>query len=227
MSTQPPVAPIFLHIPLYRSPSDPSILRAEYIIVTLDSPTTVFTMGLPAADRESFPHLAYWDRWIARLRTTPPGVSAPTARARNTILHVALISRAVTRGPREINPEFFLYFADELIAIACTARGQSVNHALEHLIADMQCFLPSSIFSNYEYICRPSSEHALDERDCGCAGSAPSRSSRSPSPLETISSNMLVDSDSSYESYDTDSSEEPDSDPEEEERIARGFVVDE
>lgn len=101
-------------------------------------------MGLPIADRITGPPRAYWDTWIERFRIPVTGNSdAATARACNLLLHVALTFRAITRGPREISPDWFIYVTDRLLAIARAARGHSVNHALVHLIADMHRCLPS------------------------------------------------------------------------------------
>ncbi|KAI1786256.1 hypothetical protein LXA43DRAFT_1099411 [Ganoderma leucocontextum] len=228
----PPVAPIFIHVPLIRS-SDPSVVRAEHVVLTMDSPHAAITMHLPTADPMSAAPGAYWDRWIERLRMAPPNVCGVTARARNVLLHIALVYRAVTRrGVRHIDYDLFLYFTDELIAIARAAGGESVNQKLAHLICDTRRLFPITVFSDHDYLCNPRPEpaHPLrsistfdDERSCGSAVRA--TPSRSPSPLETVTSDTAVDPDSGYESCDTDSSEEPDPDSEEEALIAQGFIV--
>lgn len=100
--------------------------------------------------------------------------------------------------------------------------------------------VPQFVFSDFDYICNPVpvpvpaplpispalSDRYLDiERCSGSAASATPSRARCPSPCDTLDSETVVDSDSDYDMYSTDSSEEPDYDPEEDALLAQGFVV--
>nr|VWP01369.1 Trihydroxynaphthalene reductase (EC (T3HN reductase) [Ganoderma boninense] len=190
------VAPIVLHLPLYRSRDDPNVFHAEFIIVMLDCPTSTFTLQIASAlpmshtgtvgssVSKSLPRKhVMLPLALATSSSTSPSFSAP--------------SRVNRATPHRTSSSFF---ADELFMIARRSRGESINHELEVLVGEMRFILP-----------RPTG---------GSARSEPATST------DTVSSATLLDDSASASTfYDTDSSEEPESDAEEEALIAGGFVV--
>ncbi|KAI1783105.1 hypothetical protein LXA43DRAFT_1067950 [Ganoderma leucocontextum] len=120
------IAQIFLHLSLFRASFDGSVLHAEHVVLTMDSPHAAITICLPTADPLSAPTRAYWDRWIERFQMTPSDACEATASAHNIILHLALIYRAITCcRPHHVDYNLFLFIADWLMDIARTATGQS------------------------------------------------------------------------------------------------------